>query len=142
MGAFFFFGDGYLSLFCLLSFTADSIFKISYPFIAHITLENNEVLFFTVLRLVSQFEIICINAYLIFNFFLFFRRKSKAPLPPSETKSIAVSPFDNTEPTNLIMEQKENVIDKDIELSVVLPGDVIKYTTVNGRYATQNDIFV
>ncbi|XP_056352088.1 cordon-bleu protein-like 1 isoform X3 [Oenanthe melanoleuca] len=61
------------------------------------------------------------------------RRKSKAPPPPSETKSIAVSPFDNIEPTNLIMEQKENVIDKDIELSVVLPGDVIKYTTVNGR---------
>ncbi|NXU01014.1 COBL1 protein, partial [Buphagus erythrorhynchus] len=60
-------------------------------------------------------------------------RKSKAPPPPSETKSIAVSSFDNTEPTNLIMEQKENVIDKDIELSVVLPGDVIKYTTVNGR---------
>ncbi|NXD27066.1 COBL1 protein, partial [Spelaeornis formosus] len=60
-------------------------------------------------------------------------RKSKAPPPPSETKSIAVSPFDNTEPTNLIMEQNENVIDKDIELSVVLPGDVIKYTTVNGR---------
>ncbi|NXI21347.1 COBL1 protein, partial [Sterrhoptilus dennistouni] len=59
--------------------------------------------------------------------------KSKAPPPPSETKSIAISPFDNTEPTNLIMEQKENVIDKDIELSVVLPGDVIKYTTVNGR---------
>ncbi|XP_050832667.1 cordon-bleu protein-like 1 isoform X6 [Serinus canaria] len=64
---------------------------------------------------------------------LSWRRKSKAPPPPSETKSIAVSPFDNTEPTNLIMEQKENVIDKDIELSVVLPGDVIKYTTVNGR---------
>ncbi|NXS35257.1 COBL1 protein, partial [Pomatostomus ruficeps] len=60
-------------------------------------------------------------------------RKSKAPPPPSETKSIAVSPFDNTEPTNLIMEQKENGIDKDIELPVVLPGDVIKYTTVNGR---------
>ncbi|NXE88996.1 COBL1 protein, partial [Menura novaehollandiae] len=60
-------------------------------------------------------------------------RKSKAPPPPSETKPIAVSPFDNTEPTNFIMEQKENVIDKDIELSVVLPGDVIKYTTVNGR---------
>ncbi|XP_066178974.1 cordon-bleu protein-like 1 [Sylvia atricapilla] len=60
-------------------------------------------------------------------------RKSKAPPPPSEAKSIAISPFDNTEPTNLIMEQKENVIDKDIELSVVLPGDVIKYTTVNGR---------
>ncbi|KFP79650.1 Cordon-bleu protein-like 1, partial [Acanthisitta chloris] len=59
--------------------------------------------------------------------------KSKAPPPPSETKTVAVSPFDNTESTNLIMEQKENVIDKDIELSVVLPGDVIKYTTVNGR---------
>lgn len=40
------------------------------------------------------------------------------------------------------MEQKENVIDKDIELSVILPGDVIKYTTVNGRWVTQNDIFV
>ncbi|NXI14969.1 COBL1 protein, partial [Irena cyanogastra] len=60
-------------------------------------------------------------------------RKSKAPPPPSETKSIGISPFDNTEPANLIMEQKENVLDKDIELSVVLPGDVIKYTTVNGR---------
>ncbi|XP_074823556.1 cordon-bleu protein-like 1 isoform X2 [Natator depressus] len=30
------------------------------------------------------------------------------------------------------MEQKENITDKDIELSVVLPGDVIKSTTVNG----------
>ncbi|CAI5762368.1 Hypothetical predicted protein [Podarcis lilfordi] len=30
------------------------------------------------------------------------------------------------------MEQKENIIDRDIELSVVLPGDVIKSTTVNG----------
>ncbi|NXL29192.1 COBL1 protein, partial [Glaucidium brasilianum] len=60
-------------------------------------------------------------------------RKSKAPPPPSEPKPIAVSPFDDTESANLIMEQKENVIDKDIELSVVLPGDVIKYTTVNGR---------
>ncbi|NXE80833.1 COBL1 protein, partial [Cochlearius cochlearius] len=60
-------------------------------------------------------------------------RKSKAPPPPSETKPIAVSPFDDTASASLIMEQKENVIDKDIELSVVLPGDVIKYTTVNGR---------
>ncbi|KFR10297.1 Cordon-bleu protein-like 1, partial [Opisthocomus hoazin] len=59
--------------------------------------------------------------------------KSKAPPPPSETKPIAVSPFDDTESANLVMEQKENVIDKDIELSVVLPGDVIKYTTVNGK---------
>ncbi|NXC34981.1 COBL1 protein, partial [Campylorhamphus procurvoides] len=60
-------------------------------------------------------------------------RKSKAPPPPSEATPIAVSPFGNTESTNLIMEQKENIIDKDIELSVVLPGDVIEYTTVNGR---------
>ncbi|NXN80388.1 COBL1 protein, partial [Bombycilla garrulus] len=60
-------------------------------------------------------------------------RKSKAPLPTPEAKSIAVSLFDNTELTNLVMEQKENVVDKDIELSVILPGDVIKYTTVNGR---------
>ncbi|XP_045874410.1 cordon-bleu protein-like 1 isoform X7 [Meles meles] len=30
------------------------------------------------------------------------------------------------------MEQKENTIDKDIELSVVLPGDIIKSTTVHG----------
>ncbi|NXN29758.1 COBL1 protein, partial [Nycticryphes semicollaris] len=60
-------------------------------------------------------------------------RKSKAPPPPSATKPIAVSPFDDTDSANFIMEQKENVIDKDIELSVVLPGDVIKYTTVNGR---------
>ncbi|NXC65469.1 COBL1 protein, partial [Anhinga anhinga] len=60
-------------------------------------------------------------------------RKSKAPPPPSETKPVAVSPFDDTASANLIMEPKENVIDKDIELSVVLPGDVIKYTKVNGR---------
>ncbi|NXX17099.1 COBL1 protein, partial [Podargus strigoides] len=60
-------------------------------------------------------------------------RKSKAPPPPSETKPIVVSPFDDAESASLVMEQKENVIDKDIELSVVLPGDVIKYTTVNGR---------
>nr|XP_021146855.1 cordon-bleu protein-like 1 isoform X3 [Columba livia] len=64
---------------------------------------------------------------------LSWRRKSKAPPPPSETKPIAVSPFDDPESANLIMEHKENVIDKDIELLVVLPGDVIKYTTVNGR---------
>ncbi|XP_064020114.1 cordon-bleu protein-like 1 isoform X2 [Pogoniulus pusillus] len=60
-------------------------------------------------------------------------RKSKAPPPPSEIKFVAVSAFDDTEPDTIVMEQKENVIDKDIELSVVLPGDVIKYTTVNGR---------
>ncbi|OXB69261.1 hypothetical protein ASZ78_011381 [Callipepla squamata] len=61
------------------------------------------------------------------------RRKAKAPPPPSETKTVTDCPIDDTESANIIMEQKENVIDKDIELSVVLPGDVIKYTTVNGR---------
>lgn len=70
------------------------------------------------------------------------RASQRAQPPPSERKSIAISPFDNTEPPNLIMEQKENVIDKDIELSVVLPGDVVKYTTVNGRYVTRNDSLV
>ncbi|XP_048808275.1 cordon-bleu protein-like 1 isoform X2 [Lagopus muta] len=60
-------------------------------------------------------------------------RKAKAPSPPSETRTVTDCPFDDTESANIIMEQKENVIDKDIELSVVLPGDVIKYTTVNGR---------
>ncbi|XP_053119094.1 cordon-bleu protein-like 1 isoform X2 [Hemicordylus capensis] len=30
------------------------------------------------------------------------------------------------------MDQEENIIDRDIELSVILPGDVIKSTTVNG----------
>ncbi|XP_053926066.1 cordon-bleu protein-like 1 isoform X3 [Cuculus canorus] len=64
---------------------------------------------------------------------LYWRRKSKAPPPPSETKPLSVPPFDDAESASLIMEQKEKVIDKDIELSVVLPGDVIKYTTVNGR---------
>ncbi|NWX85670.1 COBL1 protein, partial [Nothoprocta pentlandii] len=60
-------------------------------------------------------------------------RKAKAPPPPSETKNVDVSPFDDAESANFTMEQKENVIDKDIELSVVLPGDVVKYTTVSGR---------
>uniref|UniRef100_A0A8C4YRU4 Cordon-bleu ubiquitin-like domain-containing protein n=1 Tax=Gopherus evgoodei TaxID=1825980 RepID=A0A8C4YRU4_9SAUR len=66
--------------------------------------------------------------------FYYFRRKAKtkAPLPPSETEDFEVSSFDDTEPINYTMEQKENITDKDIELSVVLPGDVIKSTIVNG----------
>lgn len=118
------------------------MFKIfSHPFVAHITLEKNKVVFVSVLRLVSlpvwNHMYKCIRDFKFLS--IYFRRKSKAPPPPSQRKSIAISPFDNTEPPNLIMEQKENVIDKDIELSVVLPGDVIKYTTVNGRYVTRND---
>ncbi|XP_019335986.2 cordon-bleu protein-like 1 isoform X2 [Alligator mississippiensis] len=61
------------------------------------------------------------------------RRKAKAPLPPPEPKNLEIPSLDEAELTNFTMEQKENIIDKDIELSVVLPGDVIKSTTVNGR---------
>ncbi|XP_032736208.1 cordon-bleu protein-like 1 isoform X3 [Lontra canadensis] len=59
--------------------------------------------------------------------------KAKAPLPPAETRYLDASPVDDTvESSTCIMEQKENTIDKDIELSVVLPGDIIKSTTVHG----------
>nr|XP_039325801.1 cordon-bleu protein-like 1 isoform X5 [Saimiri boliviensis boliviensis] len=59
--------------------------------------------------------------------------KAKAPLPPAETKYVDVSSAaDSAESTAFIMEQKENMIDKDVELSVVLPGDIIKSTTVHG----------
>ncbi|XP_006160318.1 cordon-bleu protein-like 1 isoform X2 [Tupaia chinensis] len=59
--------------------------------------------------------------------------KGKAPLPPAETKSVDVSAVDESvESTPFSMEQKENMIERDIELSVVLPGDVIKSTTVHG----------
>ncbi|XP_034988603.2 cordon-bleu protein-like 1 isoform X3 [Zootoca vivipara] len=60
------------------------------------------------------------------------KAKPKAPRPPSETRITDCSSFDESELTNFTMEQKENIIDRDIELSVVLPGDVIKSTTVNG----------
>uniref|UniRef100_A0A670J0M9 Cordon-bleu WH2 repeat protein like 1 n=1 Tax=Podarcis muralis TaxID=64176 RepID=A0A670J0M9_PODMU len=60
------------------------------------------------------------------------KAKPKAPRPPSETRITDCSSFDDSELTNFTMEQKENIIDRDIELSVVLPGDVIKSTTVNG----------
>nr|KAF6353073.1 cordon-bleu WH2 repeat protein like 1 [Pipistrellus kuhlii] len=59
--------------------------------------------------------------------------KAKAPLPPAETKSPDASPInDAVESSAFIMEQKESMIDKDIELTVVLPGDIIKSTTVHG----------
>ncbi|XP_045874411.1 cordon-bleu protein-like 1 isoform X8 [Meles meles] len=59
--------------------------------------------------------------------------KAKAPLPPAETRYLDASSVDDTvESSACIMEQKENTIDKDIELSVVLPGDIIKSTTVHG----------
>ncbi|XP_053774711.1 cordon-bleu protein-like 1 isoform X4 [Desmodus rotundus] len=59
--------------------------------------------------------------------------KAKAPLPPAETKNLDASSVDDSvESSAFIMEQKESMIDKDVELSVVLPGDVIKSTTVHG----------
>ncbi|KAJ1065169.1 hypothetical protein K5549_005978 [Capra hircus] len=64
-----------------------------------------------------------------------FRRKpkAKAPLPPAETKCLDASSVDDSvESSAFIMDQKENMMDKDIELLVVLPGDIIKSTTVNG----------
>lgn len=73
-------------------------------------------------------------------FYLRRKPKAKAPLPPAETRYLDASPVDDTvESSACIMEQKENTIDKDIELSVVLPGDIIKSTTVHGRYDTANE---
>lgn len=59
--------------------------------------------------------------------------KAKAPLPPAETKNLDASPVDDAvESCAFVMEQRESMIDKDIELTVVLPGDIIKSTTVHG----------
>ncbi|KAI4543178.1 hypothetical protein MG293_007304 [Ovis ammon polii] len=58
--------------------------------------------------------------------------KAKAPLPPAETKCLDASSVDDSvESSAFIMDQKENMMDKDTELLVVLPGDIIKSTTVN-----------
>ncbi|KAM8789197.1 LOW QUALITY PROTEIN: cordon-bleu protein-like 1 [Rhynchonycteris naso] len=59
--------------------------------------------------------------------------KAKAPVPPAETKNLdAPSVDDSVESSIFVPEQKESMIDKDVELSVVLPGDIIKSTTVHG----------
>ncbi|XP_034282393.1 cordon-bleu protein-like 1 isoform X1 [Pantherophis guttatus] len=60
------------------------------------------------------------------------KAKSKAPLPPPETKVTNCSSFDDLELANCMMDQKENAIDRDIQLSVILPGEVIKTTNING----------
>lgn len=77
---------------------------------------------------------------MVFKFLFYYRRKakSKAPLPPPETKVTDCSSFDDLELANCTMDQKENAIDRDIQLSVILPGEVIKTTNVNGRYVEQN----
>lgn len=79
------------------------------------------------------------NFFFFFNFLFYYRRKakSKAPLPPPETKITDCSSFDDLELANCTMDQKENAIDRDIQLSVLLPGEVIKTTNVNGRYVEQ-----
>lgn len=61
------------------------------------------------------------------------KTKAKAPLPPAEMKGVDVSSAeDPVESIPVSTEQHDNMIDKDIELSVVLPGDVLKSTTVHG----------
>eukprot|EP00073_Rattus_norvegicus_P035287 XP_008760162.1 PREDICTED: cordon-bleu protein-like 1 isoform X6 [Rattus norvegicus] len=61
------------------------------------------------------------------------KTKAKAPLPPAEMKGMDVSSAeDPVESIPVSTEQHDNMIDKDIELSVVLPGDVLKSTTVHG----------
>ncbi|XP_038606892.1 cordon-bleu protein-like 1 isoform X2 [Tachyglossus aculeatus] len=68
------------------------------------------------------------------------KTKAKAPLPP-DVKYTEGSSLESMESPNFTMEQKENMIDKDIELSVVLPGDVIKSTVVHGRKPMM-DLFI
>ncbi|XP_051022828.1 cordon-bleu protein-like 1 isoform X2 [Acomys russatus] len=61
------------------------------------------------------------------------KTKAKAPLPPAEAKGMDVSSAeDPVESTAVITEQNENMVDRDIELSVVLPGDIVKSATVHG----------
>ncbi|XP_076425685.1 cordon-bleu protein-like 1 isoform X1 [Peromyscus maniculatus bairdii] len=67
------------------------------------------------------------------------KSKAKAPLPPAETKGMGVpSAGEPIESAAVIVEQDENMIDKDIELTVVLPGDILKSTTVHGSKPTMD----
>ncbi|XP_045153973.1 cordon-bleu protein-like 1 [Echinops telfairi] len=82
------------------------------------------------------------NAKLILQALPLRKPKAKAPPPPAETKPTDVSSFDGSvESSASVMEQKENT-DRDIELSVVLPGDVIKSTTVHGSPFPQKTVRV
>lgn len=72
----------------------------------------------------------------MFSFYSRRKPKAKAPLPPAETKGMGVSSSEEPgESTAVIVERNENMVDKDVDLSVVLPGDILKSTTVPGRYA-------
>lgn len=61
--------------------------------------------------------------------------KNKAPSPPG-LKKLNSSGFSQWHPgyPHLSMDQKENLIDKELSLTVVLPGGVEKSTVVHGRY--------
>ncbi|XP_063285753.1 cordon-bleu protein-like 1 isoform X1 [Pelobates fuscus] len=60
------------------------------------------------------------------------KAKSKAPLPPGEVRYAESLPSFDSADTSYNMEQKENIIDREIELTVVLPGERTTSTTVNG----------
>ena len=62
--------------------------------------------------------------------------KSKAPTPPG-LKRLDSPGFSQWYPgiPHLTMDQKENLIDKDLSLVVVLPDGAEKMTTVHGRYS-------
>lgn len=67
--------------------------------------------------------------------------KSKAPSPPGLNKLDSPG-FSQWYPGNphLTMDQKENLIDKDLSLVVVLPGGEEKMTTVPGRYSSDHSV--
>ncbi|KAM8933517.1 cordon-bleu protein-like 1 [Pelodytes ibericus] len=62
------------------------------------------------------------------------KSKGKAPLPPGEAGYVDDPPSspDSTGTLPYSMEQKENFIDRDIELTVLLPGERTTTTIVNG----------
>lgn len=65
------------------------------------------------------------------------KAKGKAPLPPGEGKYSENSPsFDSSDSHHFSMDQKENIIDRDIDLTVVLPGEKTAMATVHGSKPT------
>ncbi|XP_075036840.1 cordon-bleu protein-like 1 isoform X2 [Mixophyes fleayi] len=67
------------------------------------------------------------------------KAKGKAPLPPGEARySDSLPSFDSGDTGQYNMDQKENIIDRDIELKVVLPGDRLTSTIVNGSKPTMD----
>lgn len=66
--------------------------------------------------------------------------KSKAPSPPG-LKQLDPPGFSQWYPGNphLTMDHKENAMDRDLSLLVVLPDGVEKMTTVHGRYGSTAD---